>query len=133
MIVICHNCHNVGAVALKEVNHHNEIMWRVNIHCNGTEDKIQNCFIDQRNHYCYSWENAAVRCVEDGYMCNQGAIRLQGGTSTQGRVEICYNNIWGTVCDDFWGTIDAVVACRQLGIPNSSNFNHDLQYLHVLK
>jgi hypothetical protein len=48
--------------------------------------------------------------------CTQGAIRLQGGTATQGRVEICNNNVWGTVCDDFWGTPDAQVACRQLGL-----------------
>lgn len=32
-----------------------------------------------------------------------------------GRVEICSVNVWGTVCDDFWGTPDAQVACRQLG------------------
>ena len=47
--------------------------------------------------------------------CTQGAIRLQGGTTTRGRVEICNSNTWGTVCDDFWGVADALVACRQLG------------------
>jgi hypothetical protein len=52
--------------------------------------------------------------------CTQGAIRLQGGTTTQGRVEVCNNNIWGTVCDDFWSAVDARVACRQLGLPSSS-------------
>ncbi len=48
-------------------------------------------------------------------VCTQGGIRLQGGTANSGRVEICNNNVWGTVCDDFWGTVDAQVACRQLG------------------
>ena len=40
----------------------------------------------------------------------------------EGRVEICNSNVWGTVCDDFFGADDATVACRQLGFSGTSYF-----------
>ena len=49
-------------------------------------------------------------------MCNNGDIRLVGGnTQYEGRVEVCWNEVWGTVCHDYWSTQDGIVACRQLG------------------
>ena len=57
-------------------------------------------------------------------------MRLAGGSSQQGRVEICINNNWGTVCDDGWSAVDGNIVCRQLGY---SNAGKDTIHSRVLK
>ena len=56
--------------------------------------------------------------------CSDGDVRLVGGaTSNEGRVEICVNRVWGTVCrsTSSWSYSNTFifqegrVVCRQLG------------------
>ena len=54
--------------------------------------------------------------------CSDGDIRLSDGNATAGRVEICKNESWGTICDDQWDDRDAKVVCKQLGLPGGSTF-----------
>ena len=45
---------------------------------------------------------------------------MDGNSEAQGRVEICINNTYGTICDRNFDSLDAMVVCRQLGFSTAS-------------
>ena len=53
-----------------------------------------------------------------GNECKDGTVQLRGGTR-EGRVEVCVEGLWGTVCYNGWDSRDAAVVCRQLGYNDS--------------
>ena len=53
--------------------------------------------------------------------CANGDVRLVNGTTLyEGRVEICYDGVWGSVCDRNWDYWDAAIVCLQMGFQGTS-------------
>ena len=91
-----------------------------NIDCTGNETELLQC--DSTLLACPAQQTGAgmichAPSTEEGN-CSDGDIRLVNGTTVsllEGRVEVCINNAWGTVCDRRFSEDDANIICRQTG------------------
>lgn len=99
-----------------------------NIRCTGAEEFLYQCRNEGvGDHNCEHEEDAAVVCREPTQQCVDGSVRLVNGTEGrlyEGRVEVCMDNHWGTVCDQLWDSKDANAVCNQLGYPGTVSYTH---------
>ena len=79
-------------------------------------DAVSDNHLDNNYYNVHSAVFELYHYIRQAVSCGtHGAVRLRGSSSrNRGRVEICVNGVWGTVCDDYWDSTDASVVCKQL-------------------
>ena len=108
------------------------LIWLNNINCIGTEQYIGECSHgDWRVHSCTHHQDVAVSCTDTTPTANVShssamvtPIRLVGGSSSVGRLEILHGGVWGTVCGDFFSTAETRIICSMLGFGSGSKIDN---------
>ena len=82
------------------------------ISCTTSAQNITQCNVTTASSCTHS-NDAGLRCATT---CYDGQVRLVDGMNVrEGRVEVCSDGNWTSVCDNLWNEAEAKVVCRQIG------------------
>jgi deleted-in-malignant-brain-tumors protein 1 len=98
--------------------------WLSQVQCDGTESNLYDCLYTENTEGCIHFnDDVSVVCKTDNTVYEEGSLRLvDGGSNADGRLEIYYRGLWGTVCDDFFSLDGARVVCRNLGYQDAVEY-----------
>jgi len=92
------------------------LIWFDKVSCTGTEQHIGECSHDNRGvHNCEHRNDVAVSCTDNTSTTLPTGVRLVGGSSSRGRLEVLHDGVWGTVCGDYFTYREGRVVCKMLG------------------
>ena len=101
--------------------------WLDDVECSGSELRLSDCSASSwGSENCATSEGAGAICTGSSSSLTERR-QLQSATEGDVRIEsdnavmIYHSSEWRYVCDDSWGTRDADVVCRQLGLGSATS------------
>ncbi|VDI52977.1 deleted in malignant brain tumors 1 protein [Mytilus galloprovincialis] len=92
------------------------------LQCKGNEKHLTDC--PSTSIVCNSPQNYASLACYNGARTQNYTLRLAGGSSYTGQVNITYLGIEGRICIDGWNDKAARVVCHELGYPDGMSYFH---------
>jgi len=78
-------------------------------------DNVHNLMLTNRNFYSPVKRALVSTVCQNRVEATDQSLRLVGGSSNEGRLEVYIDEEWTTVCSVGWTTLNTEVACKQLG------------------
>ena len=108
------------------------LIWLNRINCWETEEYVGKCSHGGwKVQNCSHRQDVAVSCIDNSSAANVDdsttsvtPVRLVGGSSSTGRLEVRHNGVWGTVCGDFVTDIEPRVVCIMLGFDSGTQIDN---------
>ncbi|XP_058138704.1 scavenger receptor cysteine-rich type 1 protein M130 isoform X2 [Dasypus novemcinctus] len=96
-------------------------IWMDHVSCQGNEPALWDCKHEGwKKHNCTHQQDAGVTCSDGSNL----ELRLMNGKNRcAGRVEVKFQGLWGTVCDDKFSKHHASVICKQLECGSAIGFS----------
>ncbi|XP_067678804.1 scavenger receptor cysteine-rich domain-containing group B protein-like isoform X2 [Haliotis asinina] len=95
-------------------------IWLDDVSCSGSESSLASC-----SHRSWGTNNCG-HSEDVGIICDPSDItmKLTPGYK-RGLLQVLHSGIWGTVCDDYFGQVEASVVCRALGYQGGKVINEE--------
>ncbi|XP_048254476.1 uncharacterized protein LOC124148932 isoform X5 [Haliotis rufescens] len=85
-------------------------IWLDDVSCSGTESSLASC-----SHRPLGAHNC-LHSEDVGIICDPSDITMKLTPSyNKGLLQVYHSGRWGTVCDDYFGLVEASVVCKALG------------------
>lgn len=121
--------HETGAIAVPRRFYEESALASVvtDVECTGEETELLQCGLVTSPSCPTHQSDAGLVCQATTTAlgnCSRGDVRLVNGTTPfEGRVEVCINNAWGSVCDSTFSQDEANVICSQISSQSNYRFN----------
>ncbi|XP_046574468.1 LOW QUALITY PROTEIN: deleted in malignant brain tumors 1 protein-like [Haliotis rubra] len=120
--VVCRMIGYKGGKAFGDTSRDNLPPWLTDITCVGNETNVLDCDTGEWGESVYTCTPAHVLCYNTNV-----TVSLDNPTAGYGRVDISYDGVNGTICNDGWSDEESSVVCQMVGYTDGRAMNVDVQ------